>query len=66
MNCESTEQATTSVLIDLNSSILSPKAMISVGHTKVLEKKVIILKKHTYLVSNDFVFINTLVYKNAH
>ncbi len=33
---ESTEQATISVSIALNSAILSLKAMISVGHTNVL------------------------------
>lgn len=39
VNCESTEQAITSVLIFLNSPTLSLKAMISVGHTKVLKYK---------------------------
>lgn len=39
VNCESTEQAITSVLIFLNSPTLSLKAMISVGHTKVLQYK---------------------------
>ena len=34
---ESTEQPTTSVLIARNSPILSLKAMISVGQTKVLQ-----------------------------
>ena len=36
---ESTEQPTTSVLIARNSSILSLKAMISVGQTNVLKNK---------------------------
>lgn len=39
VNWESTEQATTSVLIAWNSCTRSLKAMISVGHTKVLQKK---------------------------
>lgn len=37
VKCESTEQATTSVLIFLNSEIRSLNAKISVGHTKVLK-----------------------------
>lgn len=37
MNFESTEHATTSVFIALNSSIRSLKAIISVGQTNVLE-----------------------------
>lgn len=37
MNLESTEHATTSVFIALNSSIRSLKAIISVGQTNVLE-----------------------------
>lgn len=41
VKCESTEQATTSVLILRNSSIRSLNARISVGHTKVLQKKFI-------------------------
>lgn len=40
---ESTEQATISVLIFLNCSALSLNAMISVGHTKVLQNKIRIL-----------------------
>lgn len=39
VNTESTEQPTTSVLIARNSSILSLKAMISVGQTNVLKNK---------------------------
>ena len=36
VNLESTEHATTSVLMVVNSFTLSLKARISVGHTKVL------------------------------
>ena len=49
VNTESTEQATTSVLIARNSSILSLKAIISVGHTKVLwSKKIIKIKSFIF------------------
>lgn len=36
--CESTDAPKTAVSISLNSATLSLKAMISVGHTKVLQK----------------------------
>lgn len=39
VNCESTEHATTSVFILRNWSMLSLKAIISVGQTKVLKAK---------------------------
>ena len=47
---ESTEQATISVLIFLNCLTLSLNAMISVGHTNVLEKKIFAMAIKSYVM----------------
>lgn len=57
MNFESTEHATTSVFIALNSSIRSLKAIISVGQTNVLknlrqDKSQTFMRKPVYSLLN--------------